>query len=90
MADIKTKDNIIVRGVPEGLEQSEQMKNYVANIRSTTGPGEYNFSQSPINEPSAQTERTPQEEQSSQFTSFKQIESLLPKDDVGQPKTTIE
>lgn len=60
MADIKTKDGIIVRGIPEGQERSDAIKSYVANIRATQGAGEYNFSQTPQNAPSSQQPGTPQ------------------------------
>jgi hypothetical protein len=60
MADIRTKDGIYVRGIPEGQERSDAIKSYVANIRATQGAGEYNFSQTPQNAPSAQQQGTPQ------------------------------
>ena len=46
MPDIKTKDGIIIKGVPEDVMNNPNIgKQIVASIRSSKGPGTYNFNE---------------------------------------------
>lgn len=87
MANIKTKDGIIITGIPEGQEQSDAIRSYVANLRATTGPGTYPFASTPQTSPSLSRPGTPPIQEPTQtFTTPGGEVQLAPKAE-GAPTT---